>query len=213
MEESIISTERKPSWEKGDLKKTRREKKRKVVDLVKIGDGQVVDLVNIGDGQVVDLVNIGDGQVVDLVKIGDGQVVDLVKIGDGQVVDLAKIGDGQVLSFIDLTRNDPYMSVSKAILLPWDVLILFDVQMLITAVISSRVLELSDRFLDIRKDGHWLVMFYAPWCAHCKRLEPVWAHVAQNLHNTNIRVGRVDCTRFTSLATEFSVSGFPTIML
>nr|CAD7419802.1 unnamed protein product [Timema poppensis] len=55
--------------------------------------------------------------------------------------------------------------------------------------------------------------FYAPWCGHCKRLEPVWAHVAQNLHNTNIRVGRVDCTRFTSLATEFSVSGFPTIML
>ncbi|XP_066992265.1 protein disulfide-isomerase TMX3 isoform X2 [Anabrus simplex] len=55
-------------------------------------------------------------------------------------------------------------------------------------------------------------MFYAPWCAHCKRLEPIWAHVAQALHvNSNIRVGRVDCTRFTAVANEFGVSGFPTI--
>jgi thioredoxin domain-containing protein 10 len=77
---------------------------------------------------------------------------------------------------------------------------------------TSRVLELSDRFLDIRKDGQWLVMFYAPYCAHCKRLEPIWSHVAQALHNTNIRVGRIDCTRFTSTATQFGVSGFPTIL-
>lgn len=54
---------------------------------------------------------------------------------------------------------------------------------------------------------------YAPWCAHCKRLEPIWAHVAQNLHATSIRVGRVDCTRFTSVAHAFKVKGFPTIIL
>lgn len=56
-------------------------------------------------------------------------------------------------------------------------------------------------------------MFYAPWCAHCKRLEPVWAHVAQALHNTKIRVGRLDCTRYTNVATKFKVQGFPTIIL
>ncbi|KAK9892618.1 hypothetical protein WA026_020996 [Henosepilachna vigintioctopunctata] len=88
---------------------------------------------------------------------------------------------------------------------------------LVTAYISerclgSRVLELSDKFSEIRKDGgQWLVKFYAPWCGHCKRLEPVWAHVAQALYRTNVRVGKVDCTRFTSLATEFGISGFPTI--
>ncbi|XP_063235483.1 LOW QUALITY PROTEIN: protein disulfide-isomerase TMX3 [Bacillus rossius redtenbacheri] len=82
----------------------------------------------------------------------------------------------------------------------------------ISAGSSSRVLELSDRFLDVRKDGQWLVMFYAPWCGHCKRLEPVWAQAAQTLHNTNIRVGRVDCTRFTSVAAEFGISGFPTVL-
>uniref|UniRef100_A0A348G611 Protein disulfideisomerase 3 n=1 Tax=Odontomachus monticola TaxID=613454 RepID=A0A348G611_ODOMO len=82
----------------------------------------------------------------------------------------------------------------------------------LTHTAASRVIELSDRFLDIRKDGQWLVMMYVPWCAHCKRLEPIWAHVAQNLHATSIRVGRVDCTRFTSIVHAFKVKGFPTIL-
>lgn len=79
---------------------------------------------------------------------------------------------------------------------------------------SSKVLELSDKFLDVRKDGgQWFVMFYAPWCGHCKRLEPIWAHVAQALYKSNVRVGRVDCTRFPNVANEFSIVGFPTVKL
>ncbi|KAG8196511.1 hypothetical protein JTE90_012325 [Oedothorax gibbosus] len=77
---------------------------------------------------------------------------------------------------------------------------------------SNRVLELSDRFLEVRTNGVWLVMFYAPWCGHCKNLEPIWNQVAQSLVDTEIRVGKIDCTRFTSVAQEFSVGGFPTIL-
>lgn len=91
---------------------------------------------------------------------------------------------------------------------------------LITAVIillsisssASRVIELSDKFLDVRHEAQWFVMFYAPWCAHCKRFEPVWAHVAQALYNSNVRVGRVDCTRFTSVAQHFKIQSYPTIL-
>lgn len=54
---------------------------------------------------------------------------------------------------------------------------------------------------------------YAPWCAHCKKIEPVWAHVAQYLHSTPIRVGRIDCTRYTSVAQAYKIKGFPTILL
>lgn len=53
---------------------------------------------------------------------------------------------------------------------------------------------------------------YAPWCAHCKKLEPVWALVAQYLYSTSIRVGRIDCTRFTNVAHNFKIRGFPTIL-
>ncbi|XP_011505026.1 PREDICTED: protein disulfide-isomerase TMX3 isoform X2 [Ceratosolen solmsi marchali] len=83
---------------------------------------------------------------------------------------------------------------------------------IVNSTAASRVLELSDRFLDIHKEGQWLIMMYAPWCAHCKRLEPIWAHVAQYLHATSIRVGRIDCTRFTSVAHSFKIKGYPTIL-
>jgi len=81
-----------------------------------------------------------------------------------------------------------------------------------TTATTGKVLELSDKFLPLRKEGVWLMKFYAPWCGHCKKLEPVWKHVAQSLVDTPVRVGRVDCTRFTKVATEFSIRGYPTIV-
>ncbi|CAH0729822.1 unnamed protein product, partial [Brenthis ino] len=81
-----------------------------------------------------------------------------------------------------------------------------------SSVSSSRVLELSDKFIDISNGGIWFVKFYAPWCAHCRRMEPIWAHVAQALYNTEIKVAKVDCTRFTAVATHFKVRAYPTIM-
>ncbi|XP_053606677.1 protein disulfide-isomerase TMX3 [Plodia interpunctella] len=77
---------------------------------------------------------------------------------------------------------------------------------------SSRVLELSDKFIDVSHDGMWFVKFYAPWCAHCRRLEPVWAHVAQTLYSSPIKVAKVDCTRFSAVATHFKIRAYPTIL-
>ena len=54
---------------------------------------------------------------------------------------------------------------------------------------------------------------YTPWCADCKKMESDWGGVAQYLQATPIRVGRVDCARFTSVAQAFKIKGFPTIML
>ncbi|XP_013190883.1 protein disulfide-isomerase TMX3 [Amyelois transitella] len=82
----------------------------------------------------------------------------------------------------------------------------------LTASSSSRVLELSDKFIDISHEGMWFVKFYAPWCAHCRRLEPVWAHVAQTLYNSPIKVAKVDCTRFSAVASHFKIRAYPTIL-
>uniref|UniRef100_A0A8D8S558 Protein disulfide-isomerase TMX3 n=1 Tax=Cacopsylla melanoneura TaxID=428564 RepID=A0A8D8S558_9HEMI len=79
---------------------------------------------------------------------------------------------------------------------------------------ASKVVELSDRFIDIiNEESSWLIMFYAPWCAHCKRLEPIWAHVAQNLARvSSIRVGKLDCTVHSNTCRKFGVRMYPTIM-
>ncbi|KAB7496918.1 Protein disulfide-isomerase TMX3 [Armadillidium nasatum] len=79
----------------------------------------------------------------------------------------------------------------------------------------SQNLKLTEHHSDLdqhSQSGVSVYHFYAPWCGHCKKLEPIWNHVAQTLYNTEIRTGKVDCTRFTGLATHFKIKGFPTIM-
>ncbi|XP_078337756.1 protein disulfide-isomerase TMX3-like isoform X2 [Crassostrea virginica] len=77
--------------------------------------------------------------------------------------------------------------------------------------INSHVIELDHSFLEQRNEGMWLVEFYAPWCGHCKKLEPIYRQVADTLQKHPVRVAKLDCTRFSSVASAFDVSGFPTI--
>ena len=64
--------------------------------------------------------------------------------------------------------------------------------------------------------GDWLVKFYAPWCSHCKRLEPVWEEVAAVLKNdpdNYVNVARVDCNEHKQVGSRFDIAGFPTIKM
>lgn len=56
----------------------------------------------------------------------------------------------------------------------------------------------------------WLVEFYAPWCGHCKALEPEWNQAAADLKG-KVKFGKVDATAETGLAQKFGVQGYPTI--
>ncbi|XP_076448816.1 protein disulfide-isomerase TMX3-like [Babylonia areolata] len=73
--------------------------------------------------------------------------------------------------------------------------------------------ELDYRFLETRGENDmWLVEFYAPWCGHCKKLEPVYREVYKELRDSPVRVGKIDATRFSDVAQHFDIRGFPTIL-
>ena len=48
----------------------------------------------------------------------------------------------------------------------------------ITGVYSKVVRLDKDNFEEKTKNGVAFVKFYAPWCGHCKKLEPIWAELA-----------------------------------
>ena len=58
-----------------------------------------------------------------------------------------------------------------------------------------------------------LVMFYAPWCGHCKRAKPHFVSAAAKLKAEGVegKVAAVDCTVNRKLSQRFEVKGFPTI--
>ena len=57
----------------------------------------------------------------------------------------------------------------------------------------------------------FLVEFYAPWCSHCKALEPVLSELAEEMKEST-KVGLVDCSGSRSLCKRFGITEFPTLM-
>jgi protein disulfide-isomerase A6 len=59
----------------------------------------------------------------------------------------------------------------------------------------------------------WMVEFYAPWCGHCKDLEPEYKSAATQLRGQKVNLGLVDATLEEYITSRFDVKGFPHIII
>lgn len=80
---------------------------------------------------------------------------------------------------------------------------------------ADDVVVLTDANFDefLKEHDKVLVEFYAPWCGHCKKLEPEYTKAAAKLKadGATTVLAKVDATQETRIAKEYEVKGFPTM--
>lgn len=65
----------------------------------------------------------------------------------------------------------------------------------------------------LKTDKTVLLEVYAPWCGHCKKLEPIYKKLGKQYKGSkDVVIAKIDGTQ-NDLPIEFATSGFPTIFL
>jgi protein disulfide-isomerase-like protein len=67
----------------------------------------------------------------------------------------------------------------------------------------------SNKLTDSTKQ---LVLFYAPWCPHCKTMMPDWDKFAAE-NKSSVKAKKVNSDEDPETVKEYEVQGFPTILL
>ena len=74
----------------------------------------------------------------------------------------------------------------------------------------------SGDFEDQVGSGTKLVMFYADWCGHCKKLKPVWDKASADVNKDETKMIKVNCGNGTEddekIMKKYNVQGYPTIV-
>jgi protein disulfide-isomerase-like protein len=90
---------------------------------------------------------------------------------------------------------------------------------------SSDSCEITPDEFDKRvsSSNNQLVMFYAGWCGHCKKLEPMWDEVSKEVNSNKkdsmlkINVGGNEPgssgPEYQKISEKYNIQGFPTIII
>ncbi len=61
-------------------------------------------------------------------------------------------------------------------------------------------------------DGKIMVEFFATWCPHCQRMQPILEDVASKVEDSCM-VFQVDVDQSPDLASKYAPNGFPTFVI
>merc|ERR1719305_758699 len=76
---------------------------------------------------------------------------------------------------------------------------------------EGRMVEVTTRNFDAETSKpNLLLVFYAPWCGHCKRLEPTLHQLAASAGDA-YSIAKIDGTAHHVLTQRFGVRGFPSL--
>mmetsp|Transcript_57359 Transcript_57359/g.136334 ORF Transcript_57359/g.136334 Transcript_57359/m.136334 type:complete len:348 (-) Transcript_57359:149-1192(-) len=81
---------------------------------------------------------------------------------------------------------------------------------------NGLALELTDANFKKTIEGKGAILFFqAPWCGHCRKLQPDWDKLKKEFADTpNVIVGQLDCTAGAqSTCGQAGVQGYPTLKL
>lgn len=74
----------------------------------------------------------------------------------------------------------------------------------------------GEQFLEVVQKHNVLLMYFAPWCGHCKKLDPIYKELAAkyNVPNSNVVIAKFDATvNDVPLEVTDIIQGYPTLKL
>jgi protein disulfide-isomerase-like protein len=84
---------------------------------------------------------------------------------------------------------------------------------MLSVLIAVIAIAIASKFLKegFEAKGKHLVLYFAPWCGHCKVLKPEW-EMLETAGVKGVTVSKVDADEEPNKIKEAGVDGFPTII-
>lgn len=67
-------------------------------------------------------------------------------------------------------------------------------------------------FVEETKDGLVLIDFWATWCGPCRMQSPILEQLAQEMHEDELKILKMDVDENPNTAREFGIMSIPTLL-